>query len=131
MRFELQQKTDLALKVLSVLVGRDGWCKSAELADRVGTTPGVLAHAVRPIVRAGWVESSPGSRGGYRRASSLDGVSVLDVIMAVEGPIEERCVLRHSRCNRQVPCTLHEAWNRARQALIDELERTPVVPVRI
>ena len=53
---------------------------------------------------------------------------MFDLIEAVEGPFEDgRCVLREAPCPAIEQCGLHNAWSRARRALIDELRQTRVV----
>lgn len=47
---------------------------------------------VEPLVRAGILTSSPGKRGRFRLAKSLDEITLMDVLSAVEGPEEAfRC----------------------------------------
>lgn len=99
-----------------------------ELAASIRTTRTYLPQAMAPLVRLGCVASHPGPHGGYELATDLGDVSVLDVIEAVEGPVDDgRCVLRNGPCSVGQVCSLHEAWSRARVAMISELARTPVV----
>jgi Rrf2 family protein len=127
MRLELNRSTDLALKAMVELDRRGAVAKGADLARATGTTPAFLAHALAPLVRAGWVGSEPGRQGGYRLLDSAAGASVLDVIDACEGvPDESRCVLRGGPCGADVTCSLHDAWIIARRALLESLDRTPV-----
>jgi Rrf2 family protein len=126
-RLELTRKTDLALRVLRTLVASDTLHKGAELAEALGTSAGFLAQVVSPLTRAGWVRSVPGPRGGYRATEAGAVVSVLQLVEAVEGPVEaDRCVLREQSCPTAVPCALHDAWMPARDALVERLAATPV-----
>ncbi|GAA3824790.1 hypothetical protein GCM10022206_74060 [Streptomyces chiangmaiensis] len=43
------------------------------------------SYLQKQLVRAGLLESVPGERGGFRLARPLEVVSVLDVVLAVEG----------------------------------------------
>jgi Rrf2 family protein len=102
--------------------------KASDLAAELGTTPGFLAQAATPLVRAGWVTSVPGPGGGYV-ATTAD-VSALDVIEAVDGPTNDgRCVVASTPCNPDAPCTLHHAWSAAREALLSSLAATPITSV--
>lgn len=128
MRLELTRKTDLALQALRTLVSAGSLRKGVELADTLGTTPAFLSQVVSPLARAGWVRSVPGPRGGYHATELAAGISVLELIEAVEGPVvADRCVLRPQPCPAAVPCALHDAWMPARDALVDRLAATPVV----
>ena len=127
MRLELSTRTDIALRALRELARRGVRVKRPALAASAGTSPDFLARVMAPLVRSGWVVSEAGRGGGYELAVDLAGVSMLDVIEAVEGtPDDGRCVLRGGPCRDAETCALHDAWSRARGALMDELERTPV-----
>jgi len=127
MRLELSRRTDLALRVLWELNRRGDRMKRTELATEVGTTPDFLARIMTPLVRSGWVISEVGRTGGYEVSADLSTLSMLEVIEAVEGaPDDGRCVFRGSPCQTGETCALHDAWSRARGALMEELERTPV-----
>ncbi len=127
MRLEVTRKTDLATRALLEL-GRGGErAKAADLAARLGTTPGFLSQVVAPLSAQGWVRSEPGPTGGYRATVSLDDLSVLDVVEAVEGPTDTgRCVLEDRPCGGGGTCALHVAWSRARAQLIEELGKMPL-----
>jgi Rrf2 family protein len=127
MRLEITRRTDLATRALLALQATGRRTKAAELAERVGTTPGFLSQALTPAVSAGWVRSDPGPAGGYSLVVDLDRVSVLDVIEAVEGPTDAgRCVLESRTCSSGGPCALHQPWSRARALLTQELADSPV-----
>ena len=127
MRLELTRKSDLALRALRALHSAATRLKTAPLAAEAGTTASFLPQVMAPLVRSGWVDSEPGPRGGYLLAAPAWRISVLDLIEAVEGPTDAgRCVLRGGPCP-EAQCALHEAWAKARDALLMELARTPVV----
>jgi len=96
--------------------------KAHALADALDTTPGFVPQVVGPLVKAGWVRSDPGPTGGYVLVVSLDRISVLDVIEAVDGPTDDgRCVVADDACDAARPCVLHDAWTAARDELTDSL----------
>lgn len=138
MRLEITKKTDLAARALVLLAahGVSGESlKGPQLADELGTSTTYLPQVMKPLVSRGWVVSNPGPTGGYRPTGHAESVSMLELIEAVEGTVDtSRCVLRSAPCPAVDACGLHNAWSRARTALIDELRRTPVVdgavPVR-
>lgn len=129
MRLEITRKTDLALRALRLLAAEPGPQKGEEIAVAVGTTAGFLSQALTPLVRAGWVSSRFGSRGGYRYTQPASPPSLLDVINAIEGPFaEDECVL-HSGLSCAPPaggpvCALDDGWRRAREALLGALGST-------
>lgn len=135
MRLVVTRKSDLAINAMRTLAVRSDWMQGDELAAAVGTTRGFLVQVMAPVVRARWVQSTPGPQGGYRIRARSNTVSVLDVIEAIEGPFEastcvlepERdCAAAGSRPGR--PCALHDPWLAARSALRAELAHRPVAP---
>ena len=58
----------------------------ARLAGFYDLPPAYLNKQLQALVRAGVCESVPGPRGGFRLARPADEVSLLDVVVAVEGP---------------------------------------------
>jgi len=124
MRLELRPSTEMTLLALGALADGDRWT-AAELAGPAGTTPANAAHLIAPLVRAGWVRSSPGPTGGHELAVDLEEISLLELIEAVEGPTENgRCVMAHRACPAPEPCAVHDVWTRARGALVTELAAT-------
>jgi len=98
--------------------------KSAHLAEELGTTPGFLTQVIAPLAAKGWVQSDPGPTGGYSATASLDDLTVLDIIEAVEGPTETgRCVLEDRECGQGM-CALHQPWSAARDRLLEQLGST-------
>lgn len=127
MRLELSRRTDLALRGLRHLAATGTRVKRSDLAAAVGTTPDFLARVMGPMVKAGWVASEPGRSGGYELVTATSRISVLQLIEAIEGtPQDGQCVLGRGRCEVEGRCMLHDAWSRARDALMEELQGTPV-----
>ena len=127
MRLELTRKTDLALRALRALAAHPARLPGRALAETVGTTTPFIAQVMGPMVRAGLVTSRPGPAGGYGLAPGADAASVLDVIAAVEGPMDSnRCVLAGGPCGADI-CSVHHAWLEARAALEASLRRAPAL----
>ncbi|MFC6332056.1 RrF2 family transcriptional regulator [Paenibacillus septentrionalis] len=55
------------------------------LADRQGVSPTYLSKILTKLVKAGLIESATGAGGGYRLKRSMEEISFLDIIHAVEG----------------------------------------------
>jgi Rrf2 family iron-sulfur cluster assembly transcriptional regulator len=125
MRLEITRRAELAVRAMVVIGGAGGRLKSAVIAGELGTTSAFVPQVVGPLVRAGWVRSDPGPTGGYAACASLDEVSVLEVIEAVDGATDVgRCVVADRPCDAGSRCALHVAWTRARSELVDELGAT-------
>lgn len=128
MRLEMTKKSDLALKSLRCIGDADGELVAGKgLAEKLGITTHYLPQVLSPLVKAGWVSSTPGPRGGYRLLAPLDEISVLDVIEVIEGRIEDQgCVQRGIPCPENDLCALHAPWQKARDAMLEELASATV-----
>ncbi|WP_068327292.1 RrF2 family transcriptional regulator [Janibacter terrae] len=126
MRLEVTRRAELAVQAVGLLAPAGTRLKAPELAEALGATPGFVAQVVGPLVKAGWVRSTPGPTGGYSLTDDASGVSVLEVIEAIDGPTTTgRCVAEDRACTLGRTCVLHEAWSRARTTLTDILAATP------
>jgi Rrf2 family protein len=124
MRLELTQKSELALQALSVISRTpERFANGPEIADALSISPHYLATVMAPLSRAGWVRSTTGPRGGYRLSVDVSNHSVLDLIESIEGTVDRNSCM-HGDLMRPVqePCSLHEPWVRARDALLEELD---------
>lgn len=132
MRLELTKKTDLAFQALSVIADSNGErVNGSDLAAHLDISTQYLPHVMAPLTRAGWVSSVSGPRGGYTVADGLDNITLLDLIEAVEGPVDDsRCLHLgplhdpEGACDTTMVCALHGPWTKARRALLDELSTT-------
>ncbi|MCL1601733.1 MAG: Rrf2 family transcriptional regulator [Actinomycetia bacterium] len=124
MRLELTRKSELALRALSVLSRTDGgFANGPEIADALSISTHYLATVMAPLSRAGWVRSATGPRGGYRLSLDISSHSVLDLIESVEGIVDrDSCMHGDVMQPVQEPCSLHQPWTRARDALLKELD---------
>lgn len=134
MHLSLSNRTALAKRALDALAGAGcvASCKGPDLAALIGTTRHYLPQVMRPLVAAGWVISEPGPTGGYRIVPPALDITMLQVVEAVEGPIENaRCVLDSAPCQGSTdPCALHDSWVRARTTMIEGLATTRAVEPR-
>lgn len=130
MRLELMRKTDLALRALTLLDSARILVHAADLAESIGSTKHFVPQVLAPLVRAGWVTSVSGPRGGYRLVANLQERSLLEVIELIEGPTDDgRCVIA-GPCQTRQPCAAHDPWMEARAALLKRLAATSVSTVR-
>ncbi len=118
----LSRRTHLALEALEVLSTTGERISGGDLAEQIGSTVQFLPQVLSPLVRAGWIDSERGPGGGYRAAVPLGSISLLALIEATEGEIDNgRCVLRDGPCPGTETCPVHEAWMAARDVLVEKL----------
>ncbi|MFG3706118.1 RrF2 family transcriptional regulator [Micromonospora sp. NPDC047670] len=64
----------------------------AKLAEFYGLPAAYLNKQLQALARAGIMTSTPGPRGGFQLARSPEHITLLDVVVAIEGPDEAfRC----------------------------------------
>ncbi|MGK5675735.1 RrF2 family transcriptional regulator [Micromonospora sp. URMC 106] len=64
----------------------------AKLAEFYGLPAAYLNKQLQALARAGIMTSTPGPRGGFQLARSPERITLLDVVVAIEGPDEAfRC----------------------------------------
>lgn len=129
MRLEFMRKTDLAVRALTHLAEIGGLVHGAALAEAVDSTRQFIPQVLSPLVRAGWVTSVAGPRGGYQLAVGLEQMSLLDVIELIEGPTDDgRCVLSGA-CSTDSKCAAHDIWIESRHDLLKRLAAKPLSTV--
>ena len=122
-------KSDYALRALIELASReDGGPVSAEELGRLQEIPhGFLQAILADLRRAGVVMSQRGQSGGWRMARAADGVSVADVIRAVDGPLVSVYGLRpESVSYNESADVLQHVWIAARTSLRDVFEQVSI-----
>src|SRR3970040_2197941 len=84
-----------------------------------------LAKIITRLSAAGILDTSRGVGGGVSLARPLNAISVLDVIEAIDGPVEVNlCVLDRSACPFPQDCPLHTVFCLTQAWLGDEWRRT-------
>lgn len=86
--FKLSKLTDYAVMITAALdeCGRQECVSVATLGAQTGLPEPTVSKALKLLSKAGIAESVRGAAGGYKIARPLDEISVLDVIVAMEGP---------------------------------------------
>ena len=105
---------------------------AAVLAEFHGVPPAYLAKQMQALSRAGIVESVAGRNGGYRLARPTADITVLDVVLAIDGPGPAfRCTEVRQRGPSAVapasyvkPCGIAAAMWRAEAAFREALAAT-------
>lgn len=86
---------------------------AAEIAERLKVPPAFLAKVLRKLVKAGFIRSHMGRNGGVELLVDLGGLTMLDVIEAVSGPVVVDTCQTQLRCatqQRKGHCRLNLAW---------------------
>lgn len=122
-------KSDYALRALIEMAAReDGKAVSAEELGRLQDIPhGFLQAILADLRKSGIVISQRGQSGGWRLAKPATGVSVADVIRAVDGPLVSVYGLRPEAVSyNERADVLQHVWIAARDSLRDVFEQVSI-----
>ena len=128
---KLSDGVEQAIHCVAVLAGlsADGVLSAAALAEFHGVSTSYLLKHMQALSGAGLVKTVPGPKGGYRLAKEPGEISLLDIVLAVEGPQPAfRCTeIRQNGPNPlaqrfyRAPCAVNAAMLRAERAYRAEL----------
>ncbi len=101
----------------------DAWVSQREIAGAIGLSPASLAQILHRLRKSGLVTARRGPAGGVSLARPPEGITVLEVIRAIDGTgVGGRCVLGFDACTEDTPCPAHPVWAFVRGLLERELE---------
>ncbi|MET3660857.1 RrF2 family transcriptional regulator [Aquamicrobium ahrensii] len=85
---KLSEGVEAAIHCAATLAGVDGGATipGSALAEQFGLSQSYLLKHLQALTGAGILESVPGPAGGYRLARAAEHISLLDIVLAVEGP---------------------------------------------
>ncbi len=113
---------------------QNGLLSAAALAECHGVSASYLLKHLQALSRAEVVRTEPGPRGGYALAKSPSDITLLDIVVAIEGP-EPAFRCREIRQNGpnplpksyfKAPCQINAAMLRAERAYRAELRSVTI-----
>ncbi|MBM7557560.1 RrF2 family transcriptional regulator [Halanaerobacter jeridensis] len=124
---KLSQASDYAFRAVLYLAKQGvGNRVDAQTISEVENIPKrFLLKTFRKLAQTDIIESYRGKYGGYALAKDPADVTLLDVVEAVEGPIEvNRCLVEPEACNKQGAdtCRIHHALYDVRETITDKLK---------
>jgi FeS assembly SUF system regulator len=119
----ISKLTDYAILVM-VELARDGEMLNAQtLAERVGVEATTASKVLKMLAGSDLVQSFRGAGGGYRVNRPAAGISVAEVIAAIEGPIAmTECSVEEGLCSQEDSCGLRGNWQRISLAVAQALQ---------
>lgn len=116
----------------------DGVLSAAALAEFHGVSTSYLLKHLQSLSGAGILSTVPGPKGGYRLAREPEEITLLDIVLAVEGPAPAfRCAEIRQRGPNPLPdryfskpCGINAAMLKAERAYRAELAKTTVADIR-
>ncbi|XAM01161.1 Rrf2 family transcriptional regulator [Phycisphaeraceae bacterium D3-23] len=129
----LSRKTDYALVALAFLGGPGagaGPVSSRQVAEQTGLPEPVTQTVLKAMAVARIVTSTRGAAGGYELARAADAVTVLEVVVAIEGPVQTAACcdgnlpILGQDCRLAGDCSISPAVQAMHRRLTGVLEQT-------
>jgi len=114
-RFAVTAMVDLAMRHQSAPV------TLADISQRQKISLSYLEQLFGKLRRRKLVDSVRGPGGGYRLARDMAAVSVVDVILAVDEPIDATQCGGKENCHDEQKCVTHDLWANLNQHIFDYL----------
>ena len=115
-RFAVTAMVDLALQHGS------GPVTLAEISERQRISLSYLEQLFGKLRRGALVDSVRGPGGGYCLARDTEKVSVADIIVAVDEPIDATQCAGKENCRDEQKCLTHDLWATLNERIFDYLE---------
>jgi len=117
----------------------DGVLPASALAEYFGVSSSYLLKHLQALAGAGLLLSVPGPKGGYRLARQPEHISLLDIVLAIEGSepafrcaeIRKRGPSPIAERFHKAPCGVNVAMLRAEKAYRAELEKVTLADLSV
>ena len=115
-RFAVTAMVDLALRQ------GGGPVTLAEISSRQKISLSYLEQLFGKLRRRALVDSVRGPGGGYRLARDTAGISIAEIILAVDEPIDATQCGGKENCRDEQKCLTHDLWATLNDRIFDYLE---------
>jgi Rrf2 family protein len=121
---KLTKKSDYGLIALRHLASmeRGQSATAKEMAGTYRIPLPLLSKVLQKLARSGFLASEQGIHGGYRLARDPSGISALEVIRAIDGPVVlTSCFTHHGDCDQSDTCTVREPLRKVHEGILQML----------
>jgi Rrf2 family protein len=124
---QITRQADYAVRAVLYLsrVGNNQRSATSTVAQEQHIPPSFLAKIISQLSIAGLLHTSRGARGGVTLAREPGEITLLEVIEAIDGPIQlNECVGENGICTFDNDCPLRPIWCDAQYDLVKRLKGT-------
>lgn len=119
---QIKRGTDYGVRVMCHLAmlppGRRATLEVLAMSTEVRAS--FLSKILQRLAAARLVHSSRGVSGGFELARPATSITLLDVIVALEGPLSlNMCLMATDNCHRQPHCPVHQVWAQAQARMAE------------
>ena len=123
---QITRQADYAVRAVLYLARKgDQRIATSSIAEEQHIPPSFLAKIISQLSIAGLLHTSRGARGGVTLARDPKDVTLLEVVEAIDGPIQlNECVENASACSFTHACPMRPIWCEAQEDLVTRLKNT-------
>jgi Rrf2 family protein len=124
---QITRQADYAVRAVLHLAraGNAERAATSTIAKEQKIPPSFLAKIISQLSIAGLLHTSRGARGGVTLAREPKEITLLEVIEAIDGPIQlNECVQGNGVCSFEDNCPIRTVWCDAQDALVKQLRGT-------
>ncbi len=120
----------LAIHALALLADAEEPVQVAKIAEPMGASTAHLGKVLQRMARLGVVTSVRGPRGGFNLSRPAEETTLLDVLVAVDGPItEEGCMLGRPACHTPDACPVRSLNHQVRDLVVGKLSDLTIADI--
>jgi Rrf2 family protein len=124
---QITRQADYAVRAVLHLakVGNSERSATSAIAKEQNIPPSFLAKIISQLSIAGLLHTSRGARGGVTLARDPKDITLLEVVEAIDGPIQlNECVGNSGACTFEDNCPIKPVWCDAQDELVHRLKST-------
>ena len=124
---QITRQADYAVRAVLYLanLGNNERAATSTVAEDQRIPASFLAKIISQLSIAGLLHTSRGARGGVTLAREPQDISLLEVVEAIDGPIQlNECVGDENECSFEDGCPLRSVWSDAQNDLVARLKKT-------
>lgn len=126
---QITRQTEYAVRTVMELakLEKDKLLSTKIISQRQDIPEVFLKKTIQLLANAGLIITQRGTQGGVRLAVDSSGITIADVMTAVEGPVAINVCLREAyACPNKSGCGVRRILQRAQDALVTELSRESI-----
>ncbi len=116
-----------AIRAMVYIVNYQGdkFVSIQEIAKDLNLSFYFLSKILQKLVKAGFLESHRGPKGGVKLAKNPSEITLLDIVETIDGDtFFTECILGFKECSDVEPCAIHEKWAEKREQIYRMFKET-------
>ncbi len=121
----ITRETDYAVRTVLYLA-REGnrIANVTEVAHAMHIPESFLAKILQRLTKSNILVSSRGVKGGFKLAKKPSEISLLDILMSIQGAATiNLCVIDSKKCKLSATCSVHPVWVDIRKEIEKRLQK--------